>query len=276
MALFAQSALEAIADALGDTDEGLTGSEIGHLLATCRMVDPTPTMTKRHRVFNAFVESQRARGDRRAVLAFIRNAMKPERYVRNSDRFEPMRGNLNVALAFVGLAVDESGKLTPTSAAHTLSEAERRADELRRDLAQRGVHQDVLMFCRAELVADDYFHAVLEATKSVATKLRARSGLTEDGSVLADRALGGDHPILVINSFRSPSEESEQRGFTNLVKGVFGMFRNPTAHEARIHWNMNKADAADLLSLASLIHRRLDGAHIGPRTAGQAGSTPER
>jgi hypothetical protein len=34
---FPQSELEAKAAALGDTSEGLTGSEIGHLLATVKM-----------------------------------------------------------------------------------------------------------------------------------------------------------------------------------------------------------------------------------------------
>ena len=29
-------------------------------------------------------------------------------------------------------------------------------------------------------------------------------------------------------------QRSEPSGFANLVKGVFGMFRNPTAHEARV------------------------------------------
>jgi hypothetical protein len=37
---FAQSQLQAIADALGDTSDGLTGSEIGHYLTTCSMGDP--------------------------------------------------------------------------------------------------------------------------------------------------------------------------------------------------------------------------------------------
>ena len=45
-----------------------------------------------------------------------------------------------------------------------------------------------------------------------------------------------------------------------LVKGVFGMFRNPTAHEARVLWRMSKEDAEDLLSIASFIHRRIDAA----------------
>lgn len=263
--LFTQSQLEAIAAALADTSEGLTGSEISHLLATCRMSDSSPDMTKRHRLYNAFAESQNSRRNRRAILEFIRQAMRPERFARSPERYEPMRTNLNRALSFAGLAVDAAGTLSSAERARTLPDAERRARELKDDLTARGVHPDVLRFCRAELVADDYFHAVLEATKSIADKLRTCTGLTDDGAILVDRALGGDSPMLAINDLNSESERGEQRGFANLVKGVFGMFRNPTAHTPRIHWAMNKADAEDLLSLASLIHRRLDASRMPPR-----------
>ena len=206
--LFTQSQAEAIAAALADTSGGLTGTEIGHLLAICKMDDPTPDLTKRHRLHNAFAKSQNKRKDRKAILAFIRHAMKPERYIRTPDRFEPMRANLNRALAFAGIAVDATGELSKTQQAQTLAEAERRAQDLRADLAVRGVHQDVLRFCRAELVTDNYFHAVLEATKSVADKLRTRTGLTDDGATLVDRALTGDPPMLAINSLQTESEKS--------------------------------------------------------------------
>src|SRR5262249_23020028 len=104
--VFTQSQLQAIADALGDTSDGLSGSEIGHLLNSCRMDDPSPAMTKRHRLYNAFVESQNKRQDRLAILAFIRKSVKPELYVREPQRYEPMRAILNLALAFAGPAVD--------------------------------------------------------------------------------------------------------------------------------------------------------------------------
>ena len=183
---FSQSELEAIAAALGDTSEGLTGSEIGHILATLKTADPNPDMTKWKRLHNAFVERQNYSQNRRAILEFIRQAMKPERYAKCPERFEPMRANVNRALAFSGLAVDAAGQIYAVDRAQTLSEAQRRADELRADLTTRGVHPDVLRFCRAELVADNYFHAVLEATKSIADKLRVKSGLSEDGAKLVD------------------------------------------------------------------------------------------
>ena len=188
--------------------------------------------------------------------------MKPERYARESERFEPMRASLNRALAFSGLAVEASGKLVEVTVATTLGEATRRAQELRADLLSRNVHADVLQFCRAELVVDNYFHAVLEATKSIFDKLRAKTGFIEDGAPLVDRAFAGDTPKLAVNPLATESQRSEQRGFANLLKGTFGMFRNPTAHEARVHWTMTKEDAEDLLSLASMIHRRLDAATL--------------
>lgn len=104
-----------------------------------------------------------------------------------------------------------------------------------------------------------------EAVKSVASKMRDRTGLTDDGGTLIDRVLCGETPMLTINPRSTVSEKSEQSGFANLVKGTFGMFRNPTAHEARIHWPMSKADAEDILSVVSLIHRRLDASHMPVR-----------
>jgi uncharacterized protein (TIGR02391 family) len=261
---FTQSQLEAISSALGDTEDGLQNPEIELLIRTCGMKDPG-AMTKRHRIYNAFAEVQNRKKSRTNVLEFIRQSMDPARNIRFLDRFERMRANLNRALAFCGLVVTEAGKLQSGQVAETLPEADRRARELRSDLELRRVHPDVLRFCRAELIADDYFHAVQEAVKSVADKIRTKTGLTDDGSVLVDRALGGALPMLAINPFSTPSHRSEQTGFAQLVKGSFSMFRNPTAHEARLHWPMTKDDAEDLLTLLSLIHRRLDASHMPAR-----------
>lgn len=257
---FTDTQLEAIAAALGDTSSGLTGPEIGFLLSASRISDVDPTASKRVRLYNAFVNNQNSRQNRTYVLAFIRKSMKPERYLSNLGRFEPLRVRLNQALLFAGLAIDHSGTLQEVTQARTISEAKIRAEELRADLVRRGVHADVLKFCREELLVSNYFHAVLETVKSVMDKLRSKSGLSDDGAALIDRALSGDRPLVRINPMSTESERSEQKGFANLLRGVAGMFRNTTAHEARIHWNISKDDAEDLLSMASLIHRRLDRA----------------
>ena len=94
------------------------------------------------------------------------------------------------------------------------------------------------------------------------TKSESKTGLTDDGASLIDRALAGDVPMLAISPLQTKSEKDEQKGFVNLLKGTFGIFRNPTAHEAKINWKMPKEDAEDLLSLVSFIHRRLDASHM--------------
>lgn len=265
MATFTQEQLQAIADALGDTEDGLKGPEIGHLLESCGIEDTDPAITKRRRLYNAFANEQNARQDRTRIIGFIRKSMKPARFLREPERFEPMRANLNRALSFTGLSVDVSGNLSRSQKVSTIGEAERRARELREGLAAREVHPDVMRFCREELLYDNYFHAVLEAVKSVADKMRSRTGLSDDGAALVDRTLSGSPPMLAINALETKSEQDEQKGFANLLKGTFGMFRNPTAHEGRINWQMSKQDAEDLLSLVSLVHRRLDAARMPPR-----------
>ena len=121
---FTQAQAGAIADALGETTIGLTGSEIGHLLQICGMSDPAAQATKRHRLLAAFAASQNTRGDRTAVLAFVRHSMKPERWLRDATRYEPLRATLNRALAFAGLACDMSlqeGGITVTAPAISMT-----------------------------------------------------------------------------------------------------------------------------------------------------------
>lgn len=258
--VFTQNEVQGIARALGDTELGFTGSELADLFMQCRFPDEFETETKWKRLYKTLWNAQCRKGDRTPVLGFVRKAMQPARHVRDSRRFEEMRHALNTVLALCGLAVSKAGALESTARVATIPEAEQRARALRATLQSRGIHADVLAFCRAELVADNYFHAVLEAAKSVPSKLRTLTSLDHDGAELIDRALGGSVPLLAINSLQTQSERSEQKGFVNLLKGVHGMFRNPTAHEARVIWKMERADAEDLMATLSLIHRRLDRA----------------
>ncbi len=264
---FREADLEAICSVLGDTSEGLTGSEIGQLLKQCSVPDPLPDVTKRHRLREALSQAQHRDGCGNIVVVFIRSAMDPVRYTRSPDRFDNLRSKLNEVLAFSGYTLSESGDLYAGEPARTLDQARQRANRLRKALEQRKVHPDVLRFCRPEYLDEDHFHAVLEATKSVADKIRAIAGLTSDGSPLVDEAFGfkeGQYPLLAINEFKTPSEHSEHRGFMSLLKGTFQTFRNPTAHEPRIFWPVREEDALDLLSMVSFLHRRLDEAALTP------------
>ena len=255
--------LQAVCDVIGDTSAGLSGSEIGRCLSACSIIDPCPGITKRDRLFAALRNKQDLDSCANGVLVFIQHVMDPVRYVDQKQDFDSRRSSLNVVLAFCGQVLGEDGKLRRSSTAATISEAEAAANILRRALVERRVHADVLRFCRAELLEKDYFHAIFEATKSIAEKLRAKTGLTTDGGILVDQALGfkgSQLPLLAFNALESESERSEHRGLMNLIKGVFGAFRNTSAHAPRIHWKITQQDALDILTTISLIHRRLDSA----------------
>ena len=99
MALFSQIEVEAIANALGDTELGLTGSEIGHVLQALNLQDPDPSYAKRHRLLNAFAADQNKRQNRTGILEFIRRAMAPARWLSKKHAYEPLRARLNEALS---------------------------------------------------------------------------------------------------------------------------------------------------------------------------------
>ena len=219
-----------------------------------------PTNTKWKRLYNAFAEKQNKTQTGVCVVNFIHHALEPARYAGTREVFEQRREAVNKVLAFRGLQFSAEGKFVRTTRAKTLTEAESRAAHFREKLGERDVHPDALEFCRAELLKDNYFHAVLEAVKSIDSKIKARTSLDLDGADLYDAALGGSAPLLQINTFQSKSQRSEQRGFLNLLKGLYGTFRNPTAHEPRIEWQMPEEDAVDLLAIASYAHRRVDKA----------------
>ncbi len=253
--------LRGICQVIADTGMGLSGSEIRHLLANAQIADVDSTNTKWRRLFNAFAGWQNSHQCSNNIFDFLLRAMNPVSYMGQAELFEWRRSELNKRLIFIGLTILDTGKIGKVSKlATTIKEAEFRADVLRRKLSERNVHSDVLKFCKAELLEDNYFHAVFETTKSVADKIRDLSGLRSDGNELIDSVFAVNNPILIINNLLTETEKSEHKGFANLLKGFFGMFRNTTAHAPRIHWEIKEEDALDIMSLASLCHRRLDQA----------------
>lgn len=252
--------LQSISDILGHTERGFSGSKIGQYLAECHIPDVDPTNTKRIRIFEALKAKQSSDNCGNNIGAFIQHSMNPVRHHNSHEWFEDTRSKLNHVLAFAGYELGENGKLHSVAKAETHTQAIARASHLKEHLLLRKVHPDVLRYCREELLVDNYFHAVFEATKSVADKIRNLSGLKSDGSELVDEAFAFKSaiPYLALSSLRTESEQSEQKGFMNLLKGLFGTFRNTTAHAPKITWKIEEQDALDILSLVSLVHRRLD------------------
>ena len=267
MATFPQfnpSHFEQIARALGDV---VTGTQLDGFFANCGILDTSGESTKWRRIHSTLMACQAQDRCGNHVAAFVMAVMTPARFIDRAGVFERTRQICNRVLAFDGLQLGEDGKFRRVAAASTISEARRRADTIASRLQGRDIHPEVLKYCREELMQDNYFHAVFEAARAWAQRVRDMTGLTLDGAALFDMAFAESNPRIRINPMRTETDRSEHKGFALLIKGAFAAIRNPTAHEPKILWQ-GEDDAADYFTLLSLLHRRLDKAKAVRATAG--------
>jgi uncharacterized protein (TIGR02391 family) len=261
-----ESIIHAVANVLGDTEwPGLSNREIDRYLAAAAIASKGDG-SKRVRLADSLLQQTRRDGTDAAVRRFLTEAMAIGHYVTDQRRFHTLRQRLNEPLAIAGATITEQGNLTTLdTAATTLDEVAKLAGALRSELDRRGVHHQVIRFCDEELLRQSLFHAVFEAVKGVAERLRQLSGLTLDGGKLVDACFGGSSPLVRVNALRNETDFSEHRGFQSLLKGIFGTFRNPPAHTPRVtgDWQLSQTDALDLFCTLSFIHRRFDKAIIG-------------
>jgi uncharacterized protein (TIGR02391 family) len=256
---FTQPVLECLSKILGDTNSGLTGSEIQHLLTQSKITDVSPTSTKWKRLFDAFAVYQNENQCSNHILNFIALALAPAKYVNTPDAFAYKRNQINQQLSFIGYQFNDTGRFSEIKQASTISEAQRKADDLKTKLEARTVHREIFNYCKAELLANNYFHSVFEASKGLFQRIRDISLCNEDGNKLIEYVFSSN-PVLIINHYQSKSEQDEHNGFCHVLKGLCGMFRNPEAHEPKISWEITEHDALEILSMISYCHRRLDNA----------------
>lgn len=246
--------IEDVSKVLG---ECLSGSDISRYFADMDIDDTSGESTKWRRLCATFKQYQTRDGGASRLLDFTRRLLEPSRYVNRQEVFEEARQAINAHLAFAGLEYRKDGKFYIIEVATTIDEAHKRLNTINAKFKGRRIHPEVNKYCKMELLQDNYFHAVFEAAKGLAERIREMSGVKLDGAALVDKVFAIDCPILALNSLRSETEKSEHKGFAQLLKGCFGAVRNPLAHEPKILWK-GEDDAADYLSLISLLHRKLD------------------
>jgi len=263
------SVIQAVADVLASTEwPGLSNTEI-HRLLTLAHIPDLEAANKRTRLGTALHNQQQHDGNPGGIIRFLTEAMAIGRYLNDQPRFDALREALAAPLSLVGLQINEQGAVAAAVAtATTLDEVAKLAGRLRTELRRRGVHPEVLRFCEEELLRKSLFHAVFEATKGVSDRLRHISGFTGDGAELVDQCFTARSgvPLLRINAYQTVAETSEQKGFANLLKGLFGTFRNPPAHTPRATttWKLTEPDVLDLFCMLSFVHRRLDTVKTAP------------
>lgn len=238
----------------------LTHRQISEQLSSASIAESQEGTNKTDRVFYALKARQQQDKCGNNVLAFVVRLLNPKRY-RDEDTFEKERTAINEKLVYEGIEIDKSGQPRQVDKAKTISEAKTRSLKIKEKVHGIGVHRDILPYCESEWLKENYFHAILEITKSVAERLRQLSGYTSDGADLVDDCFGlgkDKKPMLAFNTLQSPSDESEHKGFGNFCKGFFSMYRNPKAHNPRILEDTQLTQMTEVLVIATIIQNKLD------------------
>lgn len=84
---------------------------------------------------------------------------------------------------------------------------------------------------RTHYESGSYSNAIIDAMKALTELIRTKSKIDNDGANLVGQAFGGNSPLIKISPMQKISEIDEQRGFEQLMRGLYTGIRNPRTHE---------------------------------------------
>ncbi len=131
-----------------------------------------------------------------------------------------------------------------------------------RDARLAALHPDVLAVATPYVLSQHYGSAVFESVKAVVNRVKSMTGLDSDGVALMNQVFSAQNPRLVLSGARTTTQRNVQAGYREFFVGAVQAIRNPSAHEPMGVMEVN--EAFELLGLASLLMRLLDGAAPPP------------
>src|SRR5690606_1892231 len=134
--------------------------DISRHFADMGIKDTSGESTKWRRLCATFKHYQARDGGASRLLDFTRRLLEPSRYVNRQEAFEDARQAINAHLAFAGLEYRPDGNFSVIEAATTIDEAHKRLNTINSKFKGRRIHAEVSKYCKAELLQDNYFHAV--------------------------------------------------------------------------------------------------------------------
>ena len=248
--------LDQLAKAVGN--ENITGAQINCCLKELRLSDTSKESTKWKRLSAVFKKYQKKTGTSAKTFAVVENLMNPVNFLDKTEAYHDQLAEINKILRMQGYEINASGKILRAEKITSIDEVSDRYDSLLQKLKQRGAHSEVLKYCTKELLAENYFHGVLEAAKSLSNRVRELSGIDKDGSALFDAVFSVKSPVLQINDLSTDSLRNQQNGLKEMLYGITHYVRNVNAHEPRIKWIVEEQDAISILETISFLHRMLD------------------
>lgn len=248
--------LDSLAKAVGN--ENITGTQITRCFKELHVSDTSKETTKWKRLAAVFKKYQKKLGTSAKTFSIIENLMNPVNFLDKTEVYHDQLSEINKVLRMQGYEIDASGRIQRAEKITSIDVISERYDSILKKLKQRNVHPEVLKYCTKELLAENYFHGILEASKSLCSRTRDLSGVNKDGSDLFNAVFSIKSPILQINDLSTESLKNQQNGFKEMLHGITHYVRNVNAHEPRIKWIVEEHDAINILEVISFLHKMLD------------------
>lgn len=255
--------IEKITRILGEL---VTGTDITNILAKNRWKDhDTETgvraiSTKRKRLEASMIHEINTKNSTQPFFRLIEEIMNPVEFANAKDTWYTNLENINFILRFYGYELTDGGKVQSTTTTKTYTEGLERSTNLLDKLKSQGVHENIIKYCTPELLKENYFHAILEASKSVFDRIRIMTNSSLDGNTLINEAFVVKRPSIIIkgNLLSNDNEKSLYLGLKSLLNTICYLYRNPTAHSPKLFNEKNESDALTAFMLISLAHHQLD------------------
>ncbi len=258
--------LTMLCDAFVHLDSVISDGEVGALLVSSGIQDPSPNASRHRRLGLALQVQQETDKNASSIAVFLRRTGFHINKRYGEDAYRKYRDEINQILTFAGYELDEQSEMKQTNPLATMyasHEAESRAKKLKEAVLIRSLHPDIQMVCRSEYLTDNnYFRVVQEALKLLMEKNKAKSQLHIEGPSVAEHAFGfnwGEYPVLTVNEFRTEVDQTEQFGYMCILKALFLMVQDENTKNYRFPWQMSFDDALDFLGVISYCHRKMDG-----------------
>lgn len=246
--------------------ELVTGSKITHLFQMNKWRDYyTATgdkmlSTKWKRIEDTLNFEMNKSNSITPFIKLIEDIMKPFEFRNDINLWDKITKDINKVIAFCGLELLDTGKVIEIKPIDTLREAIQRTNNLYTKLNEYNVHHEVVKYCKKELLQENYFHAILEASKSVLQRIRDLNLSGKDGNTLVNDSFNLKNPSIIIkdNFMVNDTEKSQYQGLKSLLNTICYLYRNPTAHSPKMYDDRNERDAIQALLLISMAHVQLD------------------
>jgi len=96
---------------------------------------------------------------------------------------------------------------------------------------QKEISTELFSEVKSHYESKSYSNAIVDAMKFLTDLIRDKAKLDGDGANLVGQAFGGKAPPIKISPMQKVSEIDEQKGFEQLLRGLYVGIRNPRTHE---------------------------------------------